>query len=312
MKFIALNFFLLLLSFANAQIPEYYVYLVKGDIKIAHPKAKIVPLKQNSLVFKEDEFIVTKNSEVTLVNRDAKYIVINKQGKIKINDLGKSIHNSYTGVTEKYLKLLWHELLDPNYDYSKFKLQNIAGVYGGVSRGEENCENVIFPISGLKTSFDSLHFFWKKIDSINTYHMVIYDATGEKIFNKAVSDTQLIISLSKEGLIKNGKYVLSIKEPLSGCEEGTAHVFEILSKEQEQKIINGYKEPTSIDLLTQLQLIDKMEKNKLIYAAMAKYSSLIKLYPDNTLKKTYYDFLSHYGFITKAEDVFKSISIKKL
>lgn len=313
MKFVALHFFLLLSGFVTAQIPEYYVYLVKGDIKIVHLKSKPVLLKQNSLVFKDDELILTKNSEVTLVNRDSKYLVINKEGKTKIRELLQGRHDTYTGVTKKYLQLLWHELLDPNYDYSKFKLQNIAGVYGGVSRGDEDCKNLIFPISGLKTSSDSVQFIWKKSNPNNNYNLFIYDVTGKEVFSKTLRDTQFIISLSKNLLLAKGKYVWLIKEAIPGCEEGTPHVFEIITKEQEQKIIDSYsKDAVNPNLILQLQLIDRLEKNKLIYAAIRKYEALMKEYPHNsTLKKIYYIFLSEYGFIKKAEEVWNNILNKK-
>ncbi|MEI9807938.1 MAG: hypothetical protein WDO16_08745 [Bacteroidota bacterium] len=57
---------------------------------------------------------------------------------------------------------------------------------------------------------------------------------------------------------------------------------------------------------TQLQQIDKLEKNAFIHAASARYSSLVKANPGNkALLKSYILFLLKYGFDEEAKAAWK-------
>ena len=136
MKFLILFFSLAHLGVCYGQLPDYYVYLVKGTVTVSGANKKPQKIKQGDFVFATDVLDIGKNAEVTLTNREAAYFVLSNEGSVKVSTIPKNLSKSYTGVTKKYLHLVWEEVLDPNYDFTKFKQKNLTGVYGGVSRGE--------------------------------------------------------------------------------------------------------------------------------------------------------------------------------
>ena len=173
MKYFFLPLFIVFCRQSMAQLPDYYVYLVTGEITITKPGAKPVVVKQKDLVFKNDILVLKKGTSVTLVDKDASFFTLNNQLSCRGSDVVKKANKkSNDGVTGKYLQLLYHELLDPSHDFEKFKKENIAGVRGGVSRGDE-CNNRIFPVNGLKTSRYSLVFRWHKTSPSSDYSFFI-------------------------------------------------------------------------------------------------------------------------------------------
>ena len=143
---------LFFVSVAFCQLPDYYVDLVTGGVTLSRPGGKSEAVKYKQLIYKTDKITVAKGAELTLVDRDAGFYVINTSGTNSAGEwVKKATRKTKDGVTTGYLKLLFHELLDPNQDFDKFKKENVAGVWGGVSRGDE-CVNRILPIPGYKTS----------------------------------------------------------------------------------------------------------------------------------------------------------------
>ena len=292
----------------KGQIPEYYVYLVKGDITVQKANKKVEKIKQKDLIFKEDVLTLPKNSEVTLVNKDASYVVLNAPATIKASELGKKIHESYTGVTKKYLNLVWHELLDPNYDYTKFKQQNLGGVWGGVSRGD-NCNNLIFPVNGLKTSMDSIMFKWHKTSTSSDYTLTIFDGMGAEIVKLPVGDTVRWVNLKQVIKTGPGKYYWLIKSSKGDCEDEVPLYFELMSANDEIALVSSLLPQTlGNDLVTNLEKLDKLEKNALILKASEYYQTVIKENPGNLpLLKSYIVFLFKYGFDLEAESAWENL-----
>ena len=299
---------LFLSAVCAAQIPEYYVYLVKGDVMVQKPGKKSEKIKQKYLIFKDDILLLPKNAEVTLVNKDANYVVLNSPGLVKAKDLEKKTHDSYTGVTKKYMNLVWHELLDPDYDLTKFKKQNLGGVWGGASRGED-CNNLIFPINGLKTSSDSMKFKWHKTTSSSSYTFYIYDDSGSEIVKMETSDTVKLVDIRKALKSKPGKYYWLIKGNDKGCEEEVPLYFELMSREDESTLIASLIPQTQDDdLISQLEKLDKLEKNGLIFKAYDYYATIIKANAGNLpLLKSYIIFLFKYGFDAEAESEWENL-----
>lgn len=300
-------FFLLpaLFNVCSAQFPDYYVYLVKGTVNVSKANAKPQPVKQSGFLYNNDVLNITKNAEITLVNKNAEYAVINTPGNVKVSSLSKKISASYTGVTKKYLNLVWEQVLDPDYDFTKFKEKNLTGVYGGVQRGE-SCNNLIFPVNGLKTSADSIVFKWQQTSPSSNYNFFIYDNEWNESAKISVKDTQLSVNTTQL-LSKKGKYFWLIKSDDGSCEDEIPLYFELLDKEQENKLIASLLPAGKNDsLTTELETIDKLEKNALVYAVKNQYINLINKYPDNkALLQMYIMFLLNYGFDDEARNAWK-------
>jgi hypothetical protein len=293
----------------SAQLPEYYVFLVKGDVTLLKPNKKSEKVKQKHLLFKDDVLAIPLNSEVTLVNKDANYIVLNTPGTIKVSELGKKTHDSYTGVTKKYMHLVWHELLDPGYDYSKFKQQNLGGTWGGASRGIPPCPKLIFPVNGLKTSMDSVKFRWTKTSPAASYTFYIYDDNVVEIGKIEAGDTVKTIDLKQALKLGPGKYYWLVKSSEGGCEDEEPNYFELMTGEDEAALVSSIITPDADDdLISQFDKIDRLEKNALIFKASDYYAAVIKANPGNMpLLKSYIAFLLKNGFDTEAQSAWQNL-----
>jgi hypothetical protein len=302
MKYLMAIMLFALCNDSQAQLPDYYVYLFSGEATIAKSGAKPIPVKQNQLVYKNDVIVVKKGTELTLVDKDASFVVLNAAGTYKAADLLKTAtKKNNEGITGKYLKLLFHELLDPEHDYEKFKKENIAGVWGGVSRSDD-CGNRIFPINGLKTSVTSIIFRWHKTSPSSNYLFVIYDRDGKELVKINVKDTLQPFNINEILQNRPGKYFWLVTSEDGTCEGEVPIYFDILTAESEKKLAEqliAAKGNESME--TQLQQIDKLEKNALIHVASARYAAVVKANPGNAaLLKSYVSFLLKYGFEEEA------------
>ena len=298
--FIFLFFALCLQS--RAQLPDYYVYLSTGEATIARPGTKPVGAKQNQLVYKNDVIILKKGAEVTLVDKDASFIVLNTAGTYKADELiKKATKRNNDGITGKYLKLLFHELLDPNQDFDKFKKENVAGVWGGVSRGDD-CHNRILPMDGFKTSGASIVFKWRQTSRSSNYTFEIYDHENKPVNKINVKDTVLLVKVNDVLHNEKGIYKWRITSEDRGCEDEMPIYFEILTPENEQKLIGQLLASMGNETLEkQMQQVDRLEKNGFIDAASSRYAALVKANPeDKALMKSYVAFLLKYGFDEEA------------
>jgi hypothetical protein len=259
------NYFILLFllhcNWVEAQLPDYYVYLVSGNVTIQKGSAKPQQLKPKQLVYKEDVLTIPESAEAQLVNRDTKFILLNTPGVYKVDELEKKIKIYPPGVTKTYLNLVWDQLLDPHYDINNFKKNNVGGVYGGVPRGQD-CDNMIYPVNGLKTSEDTLRFRWLQTSPSNSYTLIIYDKTKKATIKKTVTDTVQLVSFSQDLNGKNGKYYWLINGVNSICEDEEPSWFEFLSKEQEDSLTRLIVPHFSqLNFSDQLLAIYKIEKN---------------------------------------------------
>ena len=309
MKILQFLLFNMVMLGGKAQIPDYYVFLVKGDVEVSRPGTKAVLLKQNNFVFKDQIIHLKEKAEITLSDNNQNFFVLKTAGAYKAKDLAKANYYHVPGVTEKYLKLVWSEFFSNHHDYTKFKKSNIAGVYGGVSRGSD-CNNLLYPIQYLKTAEDSLHFNWLKTSLESAYTFSIYDKEGTEVVAQIVKDTQATISLKSPLNLMPGKYYWKITSSDGTCEDEEPLSFEVLSPENERMalalIIN--KENSVPD---KLAAIDKMEKGGFIPAASKYFADLVAANPmDKALRKSYVLFLIKYNFEKEADEVWQQISME--
>jgi hypothetical protein len=308
MKQLSILLLLALCHRGYAQLPDYYVYLVTGTATITKTGEKPVTIKQKELVYKNDVISLKKGAELTLVDKNASFLVLNTAGNYKGSELvKKGITKSSDGITSRYLKLLFHELLDPNQDFEKLKKENIAGVWGGVSRGNDDCLNRIYPVNGLKTSASFLVFKWHKTSPSSDYSLEVYDGNSKQLAMMPARDTMLPVNFGETLQGKPGTYSWRIMSKDGNCEDEAPIYFEILTPENEMKLIEQLTGTVAGETLEiQLQQIDKLEKNVFIPAALSRYADLAKADPGNkALFKSYIVFLLKYGFDDEARAAWK-------
>ena len=287
---------------SQAQLPDYYVYLISGSAGIVKPGAKAIEIKQNQLLYKSDVLVLKKGTEITLVDKEANFLVLNTAGTFKTAELiKKGSKKNNEGLTGKYLKLLFHELLDPNHDFEKFKKENIAGVWGGVSRSD-GCGNRIFPINGLKTSVTSITFRWYKTSPSANYLFVIYNVEGKELVKMNVKDTLQPFNIAEILQGNSGKFLWRVTSEDGTCEDEVPIYFDLLTAENEKKQSDQLIVATGAESMElQLQQIDKLEKNAFINIASARYRVLVEVNRGNgALLKSYVSFLLKYGFEEEA------------
>ncbi len=312
MKYICTLLFFLACSQCFSQVHDYYVFLVKGDVYVSKPGTNSALVKQNSFLDNGQLITIKKDAEVTIVGREQEYYVLKSPGTYKVKDLEKEKPNPISGVTKTYLRLVWDELFHPHEDFKSFTTNNSAVVYGGVSRTTD-CNNLVFPIPGLKTSGDSLHFKWHKTSAASSYHLLVYDSQRKEVVNMPVKDTQKILNLTADLHSIPGNYYWLVESEDGTCEDEVPVFFELMSKENEQKLIASILAGNNDqDLPGGLQAINKLEKNGLIPAAAEYYSTLVNKYPgEEILLKSYVLFLLKYGYDDRAYSAWQKIPVKK-
>ena len=288
-----------------AQMPEYNAYLVKGNVTIKDAKGKTTVVKPKQWIHKTDIITLSNGAEITLANKESKMLVLQTPGVHKVQALTQQAHKSSGSVTKKYINLIWHELLDPNYDYSKFKTGNLGGVWGGVSRGDD-CNNRIFPINGLKTSEDALNFKWKRSSPKNNYKLKLYDSYANELASIDVKDTTQLVDFTTYLKDKKGRFFWLIKGEEATCEDELPIPFELLSKDEETQLV-GNLSVSNNDIESALDVISKLEKASLITAAKKQFEALVKQNNnDPALVKSYVSFLLDYGMDDEAVNIWKS------
>lgn len=306
MKYILTITFCCLCGQIWSQLPDYYVYLVSGSATLTKPKAKPILIKQNQLVYKSDVLVLRKGTEVTLADKDGNFLVLNKAKTYIAGELSKNVtKRNKDGLTTKYLKLLYEELLDPSHNFEKFIKGNKAGVIAGVSRGENDCGNMIFPSERLKTSSASIVFKWHATNPSSEYSFFIYDSSASEIVKLNVKDSQQSINITEKLHGKTGKYywLVSSKDSKTGtCEDEVPIGFELLTpeneKEQAERLIAGMDNG---NMEKKFRKIEKLEMNGFIDIAMIYYAALVKESPDDfALRKSYVLFLWKCGFDNEA------------
>lgn len=290
----------LIASFTSmSQFPEYYVYLVKGEVFQRKPNGRATAVKQKSLLYKSDEVTLKRDAAVTLVNSQQQNLVLSTAGIYKVAELMKRMHTNNTGLAKKYLSLVWLELLNSGVS----RKETLAANWGGLSTRGDLCNNRIFPVNGLKTAADSLHFRWLATSPSRSYTLRLLDGGGTEIMNQVISDTQALLPVNQIVKNKGGKFYWLVKSNDGACEDEVPFYFDVLSKEEEAKLVEGLLSPsTGEEVIDRLQVIDRLEKQALIYEALAYFRNLVNDQPGNKpLKRSYAAFLMKYGFEDEAK-----------
>jgi hypothetical protein len=282
------------------------VYLVSGNVTI-DSAGKQKTVKQKQLLFKKDILSLKKGAEITLVNKDEKFFKIKIAGSKEVSRYIEDTRPATgDGATAKYVKFIFSELFDPSHDFEKFKKKNIAGIRGGVSRGDD-CNNRVLPVDGFKTSGISIAFKWRKTSPSSNYGLEVYDGENKPLDTIYVKDTVVTLKINETMNGKPGIYKWRVISGYDTCEDERPIYFEVLTLESEQKLIEQLIAAIGNDSWEkQFQQVDKLEKNGLIDAASSRYAALVKANADDkTLLKSYIAFLLKYGFEEEARAAWK-------
>jgi hypothetical protein len=298
----------------KAQLPAYYVYLIKGGAHVRKSDGKLNKILPHDLLYKDDVLFLKPRAELTLVDKSNNFVVLTVAKNYRVDSLSRLNNRKSQNITKKYLQLVWDELLNPTTDYEVFKTANLAKVSGGVSRGRSKCNNLVFPRDRMKISEDSIPFKWLHSGDTMQYDLKISGPRGQKL-ELPVTDTVYILSSSTlDGpgtycwLVK-GHHSISGASDSSACENKAPICFQIITKEKEASMFSSLlPRPRKTDLRTHLSLINNLEENGLVFSAIHTYENLVKGNPaDQALLKSYVSFLIKYGFDEKAASAWKGL-----
>lgn len=307
MKYILLFSLLFFSAQVHSQTATYCIYLLSGDVTVAAASKKPEKVKLNQFLYDNQVLTIGNRSQVTLVTKDSRYLVLKTAGNYKVNELSKELINNPSGVTGKYIKLLWKDLVAPADNFSTFKKKSKAGVMGGVMRGED-CGNLIFPVPNLHSAEEEMQFTWHQTVNQPDYTLYIFDDQMNELVKKTVKDTQAIIKFTEELKGKTGKFYWNVKSNNPGSCEDDPIPFDIVNKEEEEKAgpsLTAFAE--NKDIFSQMAIIEKLEKDHWIYRASAFFNKLVQDNPGNMmLSNSYAMFLLKYGFNREAEMVYNA------
>jgi hypothetical protein len=281
---------------SSAQLfPSYCVYTVVGNGFVLTPDPKIRKLVQSQLLFEKDTLLLKTGCEISLINKDGLFISVGVPGKYTVRELRNRIRvQAAHALTASYLKLVYEQTINPDYDEAKNKKNTVGAAYGGAIRGSA-C--LIYPGQCLKTSEDSLRFIWHSSKDSGKFIMTIFDSSNNAIYSAEVNRTTQVTNIKNIVQNKPGRYYWKVDGLDISCSGTEPQSFEFLSREQEDKELSltRYQNPGK-RLLDQLDAIDRMESNCFIEKAKRNYSELVNMNNKNTaLGKSYGFFLMRHG-----------------
>lgn len=307
MRTLAFILFILIGHHVDGQMPEYYSYLVKGQVQYKRAKAKALTLPPKTLLFQEDLIILPKGkkAELTLVDKNSNYIVLSDPGTYKVSELPKKPHKQSESITGKYFHLVWEELFQPKKDFATFKKSNLAAISGGVSRGD--CDVLKGPLNETIAGSGDITFAWRNFGNDPLYTFVLSDEKNKELLRLKVRDTQLILNSSSLLNESKNRYFWKVSSINSSCTAFPSNELRVWSnKELTQKLNEIKSSVTNIGdtILYHLTVAELLEKENMFDEANKYYQSSIREFPDPILKAAFASFLLRMDREKEAEKVY--------
>lgn len=267
MKIFITAVILLFCSQLGAQQQQYFILLIKGDVLV---KQQGYPLKKAKVLQKlslnDSIYLNNDQSNITIANTSGSRTELKGKGKYRITEIQIKENSKGPGATSKFFAFLYEELLHPKKGFNQ---QSIAASWGGGSRA--SVESVKWPINGLVSSGDSILFKWRHKNKMLNYNFILYDNSMNEIFNCNVRDTQLVIKTINLRVRDKIRYFWSIKSVSESTLTLSKYHFELVSKEEEERMTDSIIKEIPIneqEILYHLEIADKLGRNGLVDKAL--------------------------------------------
>ena len=307
MRILPILLLIIITTKVSAQEPEYYSYLVKGQVQYKKAKAKPSRLPPKTLLYSEDAIILPKgkNAEVTLVDKKSNYIIISTPGTYKVADLPQKAHKEPESITGKYFHMVWEELFQPQKDFSKFKKRNLPGITGGVSRGD--CDVLKGPFNESVLSNSDITFTWRNFSADALYSFVLSDEKNNEVLRVKVRDTQLILNSAAWLTGPRNHYYWKVTASNSSCTAFPSNDLWLWSGKEIIQRVNEIKASVSNSgdtSLYHIQIAELLERENMFDEARKYYLSALDQTSDQVLKNAYAAFLLRMDKENEAELVY--------
>lgn len=151
-----------------------------------------MPLTKGMFIKDKSTVLVSRTTEIIAISAGGEAFQINKEGEYKYSRILKQrvIENS-KGLTSKYFKLIWDELL---------KKSSGKTIIGGVFRGDILME---FPLDSTSMASSRLTFKWKTEDGVKQYYFFIKNVESEEVIKLATNGSELSL-YKNQAIFSNG------------------------------------------------------------------------------------------------------------
>jgi hypothetical protein len=155
------------------------VFNLKGSA-YSKIKSSFQPISKGMFITEKSTLLVNESSEITTINSKGEAYQISNAGEYKYSKILE--HNTLKnakGLTSKYLKLIWNELLKKNSGKT---------IIGGVFRGDILME---FPIDSASVASSKLTFKWKIDEETSQYYFFIKNIETDELIKFATNGSEL-------------------------------------------------------------------------------------------------------------------------
>lgn len=155
------------------------VFNVKGSA-YSKIKSELKPITKGMFITEKSTLLVNESSEITTINSEGNAYQIKNAGEYKYNNiLEHHTLEKAKGLTSKYFKLIWDELLKKNSGKT---------IIGGVFRGDVLMQ---FPADSSKLASSKLTFTWKTEDEVKQYYVFIKNIETEESLKFGTNGSEL-------------------------------------------------------------------------------------------------------------------------
>lgn len=179
-KSVAIIFLLCFAGFGYGQ-DSLCVFNLKGTAYSKTSK-KIEPITKGVFINKAEIILLSESSELIAINAKGDAFKVDKTGEYKFNNiLSKPVIKNTQGLTKKYFKIIWDQLL---------KKKSGKTVIGGVFRGDVLMD---FPKDSIKWAGSKITFKWKTIEDTSQYYLFVKNLKTDQILKLATNGNELAL-----------------------------------------------------------------------------------------------------------------------
>jgi len=245
------------------------------------------PIKTGASLKLGDELKVSENSYLGLVHVSGKPMELKQAGPYKVSDLAAKIGGGAT-VLNKYTDFI----LSSNSAESK---KNRLSATGAVHRGVEDIK-VFLPDNQYSSIYNNNIIFSWESKSSGPYVVTLKNMFEDELMKVETPENNIEVSLTDPKFASESAILIEVKYKAEPKSTPDQHLIKKLPPEEQKRIKNelsgiegDLKDQSAMDYLT---LAGFYEKNNLLIDAITAYQKAIKLAPDvSTFKEYYEEFL---------------------
>ena len=251
-------------------------------------------LKVGTTLKKDDELRISENAYLGLVHNTGKAIEVRKAGVHKVIDLAKEIKEPST-VLNKYTDFILSSNTGP---------KNTLAATGAVDRGGSTIK-VFLPRPELAVVYgDKVTINWEEDKSLAPYVVNFKSMFGDELASIEAPENSLVVDLSDKNFTNEDNIIVTVESKANRNKISDEYTLKRLSKADKERIKTEFArisattaEPTAIN---KMAIAAFFEQNNLLIDAIPYYQEAVKLAPDVSDYKDFYnDFLLRYGIKSK-------------